>query len=652
MNIDIKNGKNNIDFQKFKNNESTKVKEHLTKFDRIHQIPLQIKQNNKFYKKILYYILLITTINSSNQYNGYYNSSIEMQIQGKGDQYILSPYFKDNLPDQIEVNGNSTNFKSIIVYDLYHPFNIIKMYWIYPLQNCNRMFYGLYNILEINLDNLKTSLVTRMDYMFYNCTSITSLDLKKFDTSEVTLMNSMFAECSSLLSINLNNWNFANVKKMDSIFENCKSLIYIHLSNFTGNTALRNYSYNISYYLMHYNPGIKICIDNFISSIHSNGQLSNGTNLCANDTCFGTNPKLIMEEKRCVAQCQDSEYEYEYKNLCYKNCPPRTKIKEGTNICEYLNCEFTSNYTYNISFYYYNYIQNECTPKIPQGFYENDSFHKTIDQCNIKCANCTFESAQYDLCLSCNKQYNYISIDNELWNIDNYVNCFNSTPDGYFYNSAQSTYQKCHKNCKTCQKEGNDYQNLCDSCYDNSTLFINTNCYPKCKYYYYFDSFYNYHCTERDNCTKEYRYKMNTNQSLSFQVKGSYYMKYKRCYKKCPDNSHISYDDKYICDYSCIPYNFFMRKCRINDYSSNVNGSTSQDEMIGNIKSDIELKDVTKLDDSEDIKHLLINISNHQQDYIVQEDNVIYTLTSVNNQIKNKYENFSSINLIQCEKKL
>ena len=48
---------------------------------------------------------------------------------------------------------------------------------------------------------------------------------------------------------------------------------------------------------------------------------------------------------------------------------------------------------------YYNYDKTDCLEEVPEGYYLNDSEHKTIDKCPIKCNECSLESISQNLCI-------------------------------------------------------------------------------------------------------------------------------------------------------------------------------------------------------------------------------------------------------------
>ena len=164
---------------------------------------------------------------------------------------------------------------------------------------------------------------------------------------------------------------------------------------------------------------------------------------------------LIEEKKQCIDSCEKSDFKYEFNYTCYKNCPNGTHISNNNNyLCEEdLICDN-----------FYNYDQTGCIDEIPEGFYLNDSDHKTIDKCDIKCKNCSKESELNNLCISCNNYENYYPKldDNNL-----FINCYNGNQDGYYFDNNEQIYMPCFSTCKICNEFGNINDNKCTECYSN-----------------------------------------------------------------------------------------------------------------------------------------------------------------------------------------
>ena len=141
--------------------------------------------------------------------------------------------------------------------------------------------------------------------------------------------------------------------------------------------------------------------------------------------------KLIKQKNMCIDECnKDDFYIFEYNKTCFS----------------YLICEK-----------YYNYEHTECLNEIPEGFYLNDTILKTIDKCDNKCSNCSYESKQKDLCISCNNNdgyYQKINNSNYLNQLE-FINCHNIIEDGYYLDRKDKVYKPCYSTCKKCDEKGN-----------------------------------------------------------------------------------------------------------------------------------------------------------------------------------------------------
>ena len=367
-------------------------------------------------------------------------------------------------------------------------FNTSSILWM------DSMFFGCMNLKSLNLKNFNTSLIAwmngvfsycyslefldvssfdtskviRMDSMFRECRSLKFLNLKSFDTSSVTRMDNMFRGSFSLISLNLSNFDTSKVDQIQNMFEGCKSLISLDLRNFDTSSVV-----NETNIFSECNKTLLYCINGVKASKIMVG-LSSFNNSNCSDNCFIYSPsQLIVEKTKCIDFCSnDNIYRFEYNNLCYESCPSGThNSSEKEFLCEEdLICEN-----------YYNYNYTDCLDKIPEGYYLNDSALKTIDKCNIKCKECTFESTKSNLCISCNNNENYFSIVNESSNSNSFVNCYNQEFDGFYLDINESVYKPCYSACKKCNELGDKDDNKCIECYSNFTL-NNANCYEIYKY--------------------------------------------------------------------------------------------------------------------------------------------------------------------------
>ena len=239
------------------------------------------------------------------------------------------------------------------------------------------MFNGCSNLEKIIFGNINTSLVENMEYVFYNCIKLVSIDVSNFNTSSVTSMQGMFAYCKSLISINLSSFNTQNVENIRDLFGYCDELSFIYgidfdtkkvqkmqgiffrnyklqsidLSSFNS-SLVTNMDYIFGYcnsliYLNLYSFIIKngIPITNILKDTPSNIKICindlNTRNILASykktfdcsDDCLNRKLKIDSQYKRCVENCNESNYKYENNNTCYNKCPSETYTKENEYLC-------------------------------------------------------------------------------------------------------------------------------------------------------------------------------------------------------------------------------------------------------------------------------------------------------------------------------
>lgn len=86
-------------------------------------------------------------------------------------------------------------------------------------EDSSYMFYGLENLLDLDVLSLNTEDVTSMKSMFEGLTNIKELDLSSFNTSKVTDLSNLFNHDTYLNKLNITNFDFTNVKEFVSAFD-------------------------------------------------------------------------------------------------------------------------------------------------------------------------------------------------------------------------------------------------------------------------------------------------------------------------------------------------------------------------------------------------------------------------------------------------
>ena len=397
----------------------------------------------------------------------------------------------------------------------------------------------------------------------------------------------------------------------------------------------------------------------------------------------------------CINNCSNDDiYIYEFNNTCYNKCPNGTHISSNNKyLCELdLICDN-----------YYNYNHTGCINEIPDGYFINDTIFKTIDKChsdcktcegkeiennsncktckldkyfdlgnclsscvngyytdifnnkickcsyNKKCLNCSNESIKYDLCITCNN--NYYPKYNDSSNKNSFINCYNDL-DGYYLDN--NIYKPCYSSCKKCNILGDENNNKCIECNDNF-IFINDydmNCYEKCNYYYYFDSLKKYHCTINNECPNGYKLIKEKLECINNCSNDDIYI-YEfndACYKICPNGTHISSNNKYLCETNdlfndisrpCDAENLFNGICGTNNKNSSV-----KDQTIINIQKEILNGNINILLNTNSINE------GKKKDLLIKEKYISYQITTTDSLNNKEYDNISTIRLGKCEDEL
>ena len=167
---------------------------------------------------------------------------------------------------------------------------------------------------------------------------------------------------------------------------------------------------------------------------------------------------------------------------------------------------------------------------------------------NVK--ECTLESLEKDKCISCNIKYNYYPFYNESNNNDSFIDCFNKTNEGFFFNNETKRYEKCYNTCKYCFGSGNDNYHNCSECNSNYIFMNGINCYKNYSYYYYYNnSDKKYYSTDSYDCPENYKLIQ-----VKFQCIENCFddLDYKfefnnKCYTFCPFGSNSSDNKTFIC---------------------------------------------------------------------------------------------------------
>ena len=135
------------------------------------------------------------------------------------ENHSIKFYNEDDLYNFISDNTNITYCKISSVN------NIPLLYNTYSL------FYGCYNLREIDISELDTSNAVDMGGMFEGCSNLISINVNNINTENVTNMSYMFYGCSNLTVLNLSSFLISGDSNLYGMFAGCTSLEELDIRN-------------------------------------------------------------------------------------------------------------------------------------------------------------------------------------------------------------------------------------------------------------------------------------------------------------------------------------------------------------------------------------------------------------------------------------
>jgi hypothetical protein len=172
--------------------------------------------------------------------------------------------------------------------------------------------------------------------------------------------------------------------------------------------------------------------------------------------CFNHNRVKGENPHVCnfISCIDNSKFRYYYKNNCYETCPSKTILSSKKDYeCDFLNCSI-----------YYNYTQKGCINKIPEGYYLNDTLEKTIDKCHPNCKTCFDKETLYNNnnCETCPDNKYYYGKDC----VDNCPDGFYIDID----DSSKKKCYCTDKKCSECSYESLNNE-MCISCNNSNNYY-------------------------------------------------------------------------------------------------------------------------------------------------------------------------------------
>ena len=253
---------------------------------------------------------------------------------------------------------------------------------------------------------------------------------------------------------------------------------------------------------------------------------------CADSCPDGYN--IIEQKSKCSKDCRkDPPYINEHLGECLEQCPIGYHAPNDDKKCVLaLQCD-----------HYYNYEYDDCLDEVPEGFFCNSTEAKTIDKCKQKCKTCSYDSVitNNDLCNLCNNEEGFYYKEDDSVNTADNKECYKDITENYFLEN--DVYKRCYKSCQTCSSLGNNREHLCDTCPSGYTKNETSNCYKICDFHYYFDSNYEYYCTDTEDCPQEKsKLIIDKNECVEACV-GDYRFEFlNKCYTACPIGSYYNFE--------------------------------------------------------------------------------------------------------------
>jgi len=462
------------------------------------------------------------------------------------------------------------------------------------LENMSGMFRSCALLASVDLSSFDTSKVKEMANLFHECQSLASLELGNFDTSNVVNMKYMFYSCTRLTSLDISNFNLTNVEIISFMFQNCENLEYLILNNLITLNSIKE-SQNLFY-------GCKKLESLDLSFLN----ISKVTNM---DYMF--------------FKCENLKY-LNLKNFDTTSVRTMMNMFDGCKSLEYLNI---SSFIENDNVLTNNMFNNICqnlkfcikdnskAKKIIRLLYEKNIINNCTDECLLENGKYIIEK---NLCLddcSHDERYKFEYNNKCLSSCDNYYNynytgCLDSVPEGFYSNNSNlKTIDKCPLKCKLCSTDSIQ-NNLCISCSDNYSSKENDeknidpyiNCYLDCPLGY-----------------------ININNSCEINS------------DSCEDINlqYITFDEL-ICLEECSSIDFLNNICK-----ARYNSLDIKKNLTGSIRNDIT---------SGKLSSLLSNVTNGDKiDITIVDDDIIYQITSSDNQNNKNYYNTSILKLKDCE---
>ena len=550
----------------------------------------------------------------------------------------------------------------------------------------HKMFYNCSSLTSLNMLSFKKSNILTLIGLFFGCKEIRYLNLSNFLYSPATSMDSMFRGCNKLVSVDISNLNASQSVYLTYLFQGCSNLEYINMSNFIEASNV-----NTSNMFDDVPDNIVYCINDETKVPNIMSELSKkkyAINDCSNN--WKSNKKKLIEENGIyVDECYyNNSYYYEYKYICYRSCPNGTKQLNDNDYLCIIDCPLELPFQEN----------EECIDKCKALDFFNEIC--IINNDNIKAKETIINIIRDEInTLKINEKEKDLVIRGK--NITYQITSSYNQLNGENNNITSIDIGKCENILKKKYNIKNN-ENLIIFKVD---YFLDEFLIPITEYEIFEPE--NYTKLDLNQCNEtainiNIPVSINEEELYKYNPYSEYYID--KCYPKvleCQTNSNISerkneFNNNYLslCEKNCnfSGYNNASKnvlcQCKFKtEFSLLSDLLHKKDELLYNFNlesnksdffEDIENCDAEKFFQNKcifnefepEIKQKIINmiikqikegimndiinntIINNQEDLIEKENDVIYQLTSSENQKNKQYTNISTLNLKECENKL
>ena len=579
---------------------------------------------------------------------------ITLKIYGTGYQYILDSENKYNhdLPYRIFINNdvdqdiqlkekNKINIVSSSIE------NNITMIWNGKVSNCDYLFFKCKNIIEIDFSYFDTSEVTSMQHMLEECESLKSINLSNLNTEKVRNMGFLFHECESLISLDLSSFNTQNVNNTEEMFSGCNSLQSLYLNNF-NTTSVTNMK------------GMFLECDSLTSLEISHFDVSNVKDM---SEMFRSCESLISLN---LQNFKNSVVKSMYKMFCgcesliYLNLinfkTPNSESMKGM----FFNCASLKSLD----------LSGFDTSSVNEmgDMFSGCSLLISLNLSNFDTRQVTCMEYMFDMC------YSLTSLDLSSFdtpklksmghmfsgcsslkslNLSNFNT--NSVNDmSFLFNSCKNLqFINIFKFNDTSTKTNNVFKNVPD----NLVYCINEENPPSkllsqlkqlacpvkmCSIDW--EKYQQKFIVERNNCTND----CSTDKLFRYEYEN-------KCYRSCPDGTYETSNNQCKKDlqdcpqkfpYKIVDTNQCVSKCFIEDFFNSRCVISNQDFEV---KQNFINVLINEISNSSNNSFLSDVINENKKDYIIEQNDIIYQITSSYNQKYKVYDNISTIDLGECE---